>query len=33
MAVYSSPNLVTNGLIYSIDPSNVKSYPGSGTSA
>lgn len=31
MAVYSSPNILTNGLVYSIDAASTKCYSGSGT--
>jgi len=32
MALYHSPNLVTDGLVLCLDAANVRSYPGSGTS-
>lgn len=32
MAVHSGPDIITNGLIYFLDGSNLKCYPGSGTS-
>lgn len=31
MGFYYSPTIVTDGLQFSIDPANVKSYPGTGT--
>jgi len=31
MAFFRGPNVVTNGLVLSLDAANVKSYPGSGT--
>ena len=31
MAFYRGPNVVTNGLVLSLDAANIKSYPGSGT--
>jgi hypothetical protein len=31
MGFYRGPNLVTNGLVLSLDAGNTKSYPGSGT--
>jgi hypothetical protein len=31
MGHYFNPNIVTNGLILSLDASNIRSYPGSGT--
>jgi hypothetical protein len=31
MAFYRGPNIVTNGLVLSLDAANTKSYPGSGT--
>lgn len=31
MAFYRGPNVVTNGLVLSLDAANPKSYPGSGT--
>ena len=31
MAGFSGPNIVTDGLLFSYDPANKKSYPGSGT--
>ena len=30
MAINSGPNIVTNGLIFYMDPTNIKSYPGTG---
>lgn len=32
MAVGYNPSIITDGLIYFIDPANIRSYPGSGTS-
>ena len=31
MAFFRGPNIVTEGLIYSIDPASTRSYPGTGT--
>jgi hypothetical protein len=31
MGHYYNPNIITDGLILSLDPSNIRSYPGSGT--
>lgn len=31
MALYHSPSIITNGLVYCSDPLNIRSYPGSGT--
>ena len=31
MSLFSGPNLVSSGLIFSLDAANAKSYPGSGT--
>ncbi len=31
MGHYYNPNIITDGLILSLDPSNTRSYPGSGT--
>ena len=33
MALYHSPRIVTDGLVLCLDAANVKSYPGSGTTA
>ena len=30
MGHYYNPNIITDGLILSLDPSNIRSYPGSG---
>jgi len=32
MAIFHSPRIPTNGLVFSVDPANIKSYSGSGTS-
>jgi hypothetical protein len=32
MAVFGGPKIVDDGLVLSIDPANIKSYPQSGTS-
>lgn len=32
MATFYSPKIVTDGLLLAVDPANVKSYPGTGTS-
>jgi len=32
MGTYGGPNIVTDGLVFSVDAANKKSYPGSGTS-
>jgi hypothetical protein len=29
--MYTGPNIITNGLVLSLDAANIKSYPGSGT--
>ena len=31
MSIHSGPNITTNGLIFYMDPTNIKSYPGTGT--
>ena len=31
MGHYYNPNIITDGLVLSLDPSNIRSYPGSGT--
>ena len=31
MAGHAGPNIVEDGLVFSTDPANLRSYPGSGT--
>ena len=32
MGIFRGPNIVTEGLIFTIDPGSIRSYSGSGTS-
>ena len=31
MGFYRGPNIVTDGLVFAVDPGSERSYPGSGT--
>ena len=31
MGIFRGPNIVTDGLVFAVDPGSTRSYPGSGT--